>query len=315
MQQLELSMETAGHIPGITDVLDKPLHNRSMNASLHFSAWQARKTDKKLEKKAAEDTHSDASMHKHQRRILAKNALADIQKVIGQARTFHYENTSPWEDGGLRILSAKNYFEYMNKMAEFERQFHTAIDTFIPNYPKLIEEAKVLLGDTYNGADYPHPMEIRRLFTFSVHITGLSTAADFRVPEIGEEAQTAIRNEIDRRTAEAINNVVRDLWAQAQAHVAHMVEGLTRYNEKVEKEIKGGEGTFRDTLVDNLREYVARLPRLNLTDDRTIEQLRTKLMRELCREDAETLRDSPLVRKDVLGKAKKILDEVSEFLA
>lgn len=308
-------MNDAAKIPGITDILDKPLHNRSMNAALHFSAWQARKTDKKLEKEAAETTNSDVSMHKHQRRLLAKTALASIQKVIGQARTFHYENTSPWEDGGLRILSAKNYFEYMGKMAEFERQFNSAVDDFIPNYSALIEEAKPLLGTAFNMNDYPHPMEIRRMFTFSVRITGLSVSEDFRVPDIGEEAQTAIRLEINRRTQEAIDNVVRDLWAQAQTHIAHMVEGLTKYNEKIENEIKGTTGTFHETLVENLREYVERLPRLNLTEDRTIETLRQKLLRQLCREDAATLKDSPLIRNDVLGKAKKILAEVSEFLA
>ena len=298
--------------------LVQPLQHRAMNAHLSIECPSFQKTDRKLARKVAEDTGGDAAMHRHTRLLLAKGALAEIQSVINEARTFHREHTSPWEDGGLRILSSMMYPVYMPKMNEFKARFDAAADKFEPVYPALMEQAKPLLGDAWNEADYPHPLRIRSRFSFGVRLANMPASDDFRCPDIGADEEERIRRDLDERNKAALDGVVRDLWTQMNEHVTHMVDRLVAYEEredrrgKDEADLSDRTGFFRDTLVTNLRDLVERLPMLNLTGDPQIEQMRQRMIATLCVHDPEDLRKSPLTRRHVLDQAKVIQSAVMQ---
>ncbi len=295
----------------------QPLHHRAMNAHLSICCPSFRKTDSKLARKAAEDTGGDVSMHQHTRLLIAKSAIQKITKTISAARIYHNENTSPWEDGGQRILSSLNYPVYMPAMNEFQRDFNAAVDAFVPVYPAIIEQARPLLGNSFNEKDYPHPLRIREKFSFGVKISNLPVSTDFRCPGIGPEEEERVRRQIEERTEAAMEGIVHDLWRQMGTHVNHMVERLKAYDEREERKAqpdaeKDLTGTFRNTLVDNLKELVERLPRLNLTGDTQVEEMRRKMMAQLCAHTAEDLRTSPLTRQHVLKNAEAIQSVVMQ---
>jgi hypothetical protein len=324
-------MSLAAVIPMTVAGSSVPLTERALTARLYIQCPSFRKTDKKIAKKVAEDTGGRAEMHSHYRSLLAKGAIKSIQSIIGEARTYHYDHTLPWEDEGVRVLPTAMFEEYMKAMRGFERRFNAEVAKFKPNYPALIEEAKPLLGDAFNENDYPHPMDIDKKFTFRVKTNELST--DFRCSSIGAEEEARIRADVQERVQEALAGTVRNLFEQVHEHVSHMVERLNAYNEREERLAKADEerlakpaegegeeqqrdltGTFRDSLVTNLREFVERLPGLNITGDVRIEEMRVKLLRQLCPHEPEDLRKSPGVRNDVLKQAAAIQAAVSELI-
>lgn len=300
------------------DNITKPLECRGVLARLSISQWTARKTDKKIAKEDAKRTGSDESMHSHSRRILAKSALEKIDKVVSQARKFHEDNTLPWHYDGVGVLHTANFLNYMKEMRDYERQFQAAVAEFLPKYQDAIKEAAGLLGDTFNEKDYPHPIEVARKFSFVFEISKIEMGSDFRVPQIGADAEAEIRAEIDRRTKSAVEGVVKAVWEQIGSHVGHMVERLRLYEERENKEDrdpKDKSGVFRNSMVENLRDLVERLPLLNVTDSPEVEKMRQRLLKQLCIVEPEDLRTMPLHRKEVLATAEKILADVSEFLA
>lgn len=292
--------------------------DHAMLARLHVSQWTARKTDRKLADRIAEETKGDKAMHSHSRRIIAPKAFETIQKTVSEARQFHKDNTLPWMYDGVGILYSKNFFDYTTRMRSLEGKFNDAVAVFLPSYPQLMKDAKVLLGDSFDENDYPHPQVVAGLFSFQMHFDPVQIGSDFRVPDIGDEAQREIQKQIDRRAAEAIDNMVKAVWDQIFAHVNHLVERLKIFDERENAENrdpKDKSGWFRDSLVENIRDLVERLPRLNITEDARIEDMRVRLYKQLCATDADDLRTMPLARKDVITQAEKILAEVGEFLA
>jgi hypothetical protein len=70
---------------------------------------------------------------------------------------------------------------------------------------------------------------------------------------------------------------------------------------------------FRDTLVNNLRELVAELPKLNICDDPQVVDMLNKL-ESLCEHDAQELRDSKALRLHVSENAATIAQDVANIL-
>jgi hypothetical protein len=291
------------------------LPQRAMLARTQVRYWRARKTDSKIAREVAEQHGGDADMHWHRRRLLAKSALAEIEKIASQAQSFHEKNTSPWTDRGPRLLATKNFIHYKQEEEVLKHKFYAAVAAFLPNYPTYIEEARTLLGDDFNEEDYPSPAVIEARFGFDIRIMPVPKKEDFRIPELGPDEEARIREEIESYTREAVQGVVRDMWQRIFEHVNHMVDGLTAYNEREEKRGgKGHEGTFKDSLVENLKELVDLLPKINVLDDPDIEKMRLRVLRQLCQDDADTLRKSPLTRNDVLAKAQAIRDAVADLI-
>lgn len=317
-----LSLEGARSVQDITDKIVNVSHH-AMLARFSISLWTARKSDKRLADSVAKSTRQDdsgagADSFNVIKRLLPPDALDGIDDIARAARQYHKLNTLPWQYDGVGILYSKAYFDYTKAMREYERLFNAAVDEFMPKYQDHMAAAKILLADAYDEEDYPHPMRVRAKFAYVLRFSKVEMGSDFRVPAIGDDAQNEIRDEINRQANESINQMVRVVWEQVHEHVNHVVERLTAFNEREEKpaeDRKRGEGTFRDSLIDNLRDLVQRIPHINITEDPAIEQMRVRLLRQLCQEDADVLRESSLTRKDVLTKATKILADVGEFLA
>jgi hypothetical protein len=94
-----------------------------------------------------------------------------------------------------------------------------------------------------------------------------------------------------------------------------MAEKLKTYKEKGEKAKGEPRNYFRDSLVDNVRDLAALLPAFNLTDDPKVDALIDRINRELCSEDAKTLRKNADARESVAKSADEIVAEVGKFLA
>ena len=92
------------------------INESAMLVSLNISQWRAYKSDKKITAEVAVTHNSDASMGKYRKSLLAREALAAIQKIAGAARDSHYTLTLPWADEGRRILSNAGYWKYNDVM-------------------------------------------------------------------------------------------------------------------------------------------------------------------------------------------------------
>jgi len=237
---------------------------------------------------------------------MAKDKLEAIQKNAGAARIYFYENTLPWGDNGDRILPSANYFEFVREMGFFQNQDEQLKNAFIDNYPAFVQDERIRLNGMYSESDYPSVNQIAGKFKFKVSFMPLPEM-DFRL----DLSQTEINNltkQVENTFKERINAAVKDTWDRIKTQLTHMREKLQPIDADTNKP-----PVFRNSLVDNLKDIIELLPKLNVTNDANIDAI-CKQMESLV-VDPEKLRTSSVLRSQKADEVNKILENFSDFFS
>ncbi len=280
----------------------KDLTQTAMLIRLSISQWTARKYDKEVSNKVAETYNASDKSGRYNKILIAEDAIKRISQIVGEARDFHYKNTLPWTDDGVRLLPAANYMDYTRVTRQYRSDFETAVAAFIGSYDLYIEEARVRLNGMFKQKDYPTLDQLPCKYDFAVNVDPLPASSDFRVAIKDEEIQT-LRAEMEMRMRKAQDDAMRDLWKRLYEPVKHMAEKLA-----------DPEGKFKDTLVSNIQEIAGLLTRLNVAEDPNLEELRKEVEAKLCGQAPETLRTDAMIRTMVATDAQQIADVMRGYM-
>ncbi len=278
----------------------KRLQEKALLVNLTISQWCARKYDRSVSQKI-EKEHNTSNAGRFNKILIAENELKEIQKVSSAVRNFMYDNTLPWGDNGDRLLPATNYFEFINEFNDFKAKFGKAVEKFIEHYPTLIEDAKNRLNGMFRDDDYPNVKLINRKFNIHISFMPISSTSDFRL-DVDQQEVDKLKVVIEAEIQSRISSAAKNIWVRIKDAVAHMVDKLS-----------DKDAIFRDSLVDNIKELIDLLPRLNFTQDKGVLDA-IENMKELII-DPDLLRSNATIRNKKAKEAKDILDKVSDFLA
>jgi hypothetical protein len=271
--------------------------------------WSARKHDPDASEEIAARHGAQADSGRYHKVLLPKQALAEIQKIVTEARQEHYFITLPWDDNGYRVLPAAAYMDHVEKMHTLSNRFSVAVDVLARQFLTLIDQAKTRLGGLFRESDYPSKDELRAKFSFETKVLPLPDAGDFRVA-LGNEEKDRIKRQITAAVEASLQVGTRELWFRLYEAVQHMADRLAAY--KVTEQ--GVEHPFRDTVVTNLVKLVDVLPKLNITNDaeleRLAEQVRTSLL-----VDPKELRKSESARAETAKAAAVIAQHMAGYMA
>jgi len=280
------------------------LKDKAMLVGLTIKAWVARKYDQAISLEISEmhaKTNDAGRFNKHLLPGKAESYEAVLKKGR-ELRAFYYENTLPWSKEGHRILPAANYQDFADGVRRFKREYEILVQDFLREYPMLKEEAKVLLNGMYREADYPSMEDMVGKFGLELEVLPLPDADDFRVM-IADNEVDGIRKEIHDRMAKEFDAANRDLWMRLRVAVGNMVGRLSDPN-----------GIFRDSLVDNLRDIIDLVPKLNVTGDAKLTEITENCAKALAVHEPQTLRDNIVVRSQVAAQAKEIAQIMDAFM-
>lgn len=287
------------------------LASKAVLASLSLSRWNGHRVDKAVTAKVNRDNHAAVDAGRYNKKLVSTDQMAPVLAEVTAARNYHYKMTLPWMDEGARILPSKVFLEYTEHMRERRIAFQKAADDFIAAYPSYVLDAQTRLGTLFDAADYPSACDLKSMFDFDVAILPCPDTDDFRIA-VGAEHADDIRRDLERRMTETMNAATKDKMAKVAEVVGNMVERLRAYDPG-DKD-KKATGTFRDSLVDNVREIARLLPSFNLNDDPTMAKLHQRIEKELCKHDPDTLRTDTAARESTAKSAEVILDSISDFI-
>jgi hypothetical protein len=186
------------------------LASRAMLCSLSISTWSARKHDPEASEEIARQHGAQSDAGRYHKVLLPKTALAEIQKIVSEARQEHYFMTLPWDDNGYRVLPAAAYMEHAKRMRALANRFTPAVEALVSEFNQLVEEAKIRLGGLFRAEDYPGPDELRSKFSFETKVMPLPDAGDFRVA-LGEEEKERIKRQITAAVEASLQVASREL--------------------------------------------------------------------------------------------------------
>lgn len=286
------------------------LSERAVLANLKVSRWGYFRHDTQATTEIHTAKNAGRKAGNYNKRLLPTSATGNIETVIQDARNYHRFNTLPWLDDGVRMLPAAKYMDYAENMKRHQESFDEAVRAFVKEYPKNVDLAAKYLGKLFNKADYPAPAQVERQFKMQTIILPFPDASDFRV-----DISNSVKSDLNERMDQVMEEALIDVGERISEVVGRMSEKLKAYKPAGKKKGDKAEGTFRDSLVENVRELVQVLPGLNLTNDKKLDGIIAKMTKSLCQNDADALREDEALRAATAKSADDILSALSAFIA
>lgn len=286
------------------------LEEKAVLVTLSVGTWEARKLDKQVTKETQRQrgaTEDSCSVWKN---LVAKEAIDKVNQTVTRIRKFNYSVTVVWDDRGTRMFNcdggpdAMSYFDYMAKMADYQREYWDAVEEFLREYPALRRDAedRRLKGGLFNPKDYPPIDKLRERFKFTLDIDPMPSS-DFRVNLTGDEVNR-LEADLEARFSQRMEKSMREVWERLYKPIENMVERLGNPDTK----------KFFDTLVTNVREIVDLEPTLNITGDARLTAMAQDIKDRLCKYDVEVLKEDPDLRKSTAKQAQEILDAMATYM-
>lgn len=284
------------------------IRNQLLIINLNISCWEGRKQDRKVSAEVAKSHAVSSSVGRYHKDLLPDaDAHRAILKIRNAWRVWHAENTLPWGDNGARVIRSAGFMDYAAGYRGFKDLFDAACQNFYNEYPKLVAEAEFKLNTLFDAQEYPSVLNIKDKFRATMGTYPLPNADDFRIIEgISPEEAEQLRTQAVNGLNEQVTQAVKDLWGRLHLVVQNMSERLQFSDDG--KPLK-----FHDSLVDNMRELLDRVPQLNLTGDPEIKRYSSE-MQALLAFGPETLRNDIAVRSEVSAKAAELAKRMKCFV-
>lgn len=291
----------------------------AMLGTLNISVWEARKKDKTTEAEvtAAKGARSKraASVHKH---LFAEcPALEAIKALRSEARVWFNRVTLPWDDNGSRLITTKNYLEIINDADTYAKRFSDLVSIFKNTYSTEISKQAFEMGALFDRTEYPDVGEIDYRFNFTLSVSPLPMAGDFRL-DIGNEALRELQERCERDTQVRLSNAVNDAWSRVKQQVewvhSRMAAVLEHDPEATETDEDGETRKKRrpklyQSMLDNGLELCGLLRDLNVTNDPALEEARRELERALMHVDIDSLKESKELQESTKTAMQNIMDK------
>ncbi len=266
------------------------LSTKALLIHVSISEWGARKIDRKATGQVETTFLTDRKVGQFSKRLLpSAKELEKISALARETRKFFHENTLPWLSDGSRILSSKNYLDFSSEMRKRKDAFDAAVKAFLIEYPVLRNAARAKLGELFNENEYPSEAKLSRAFEFEVACLPIPEVSDFRVEILDTEK-------------DAFLNKMRDVESKA---IKECYSRLSEVVRNAAEKLASPKAVFRDTLLENISDICALLPKLNAFDDQELEKTRLEVEAIVSKISPETCRENATERENA---AKKLAD-------
>ncbi len=223
------------------------------------SVWQCTKALNPAILKDKVDIESD--WFKGRKFLINSDLLGPIHTAVHQARNHIVKNSLPFPMQSIYLIPKERLDVIDERMNHYRQRFWDSVNTFIPMYNPAREEARQVLGDLFNEADYPEDISKKFRFEWRYLVLGLPGKTSILTPEIYQR---------EREKFQMMMEETRELAQAALCEeFSNIVTGLT-------EKLSGNGGkpkTVKPSLFNSLREFLDDLAAKNLFDDNKIKEL------------------------------------------
>lgn len=280
-----------------------PLNEVAMIAEIELKKWSARRLDKKISSKVAQDHNARQDAVRTTKILMpGEPLLAQIRSAQGGTRNYHYEHTHPWgETRGTRILPTKLYMDYSTEISRQLEECNDLIEQFCDEtyYKQAIQKSMAQLGTLVTQRDYPDPSQVKRFFKATIDYFPIANAGDFRVAlgvnELANLKQAALAKE-----RQIIEKATESTWTKMAALMEH---AATKLGDP--------KAIFHDTLPSNIKRFTDIVGALNIGQDKFIDEIASEFA-PLGEIDPEDLRADEETRKEAAETAQSALSKIQQ---
>jgi hypothetical protein len=254
---------------------------------------------------AARAFHADRELLSASKLILdTRNpAYRAVAAVRSEASGYWRTVTLPFPESGIRLLPQNSLGLFANTMAGYREKLQEAVQELAAQYDAMKSEAQRRLGSLFNPSDYPQTLD--GMFDLEVSYPTIDPPAYLMAlnPEVYQQEQARVRE----RFESAVELAEQAFAAELQRLVAHLAERLTGLHD-------GQPKVFRDSAVENLREFFERFRQLNIRSNPELDALVEQAQQTITGIEPQQLRDSVRLRQTVANDFEVIQAAVGDLL-
>ena len=254
---------------------------------------------------AARAFHADRELLSASKLILdTKNtAYRAVAAVRSEASGYWRTVTLPFPETGIRLLPQNSLGMFASTMQTYRERLQESARELSSQYDTIKSEAQRRLGTLFNASDYPTTLD--GLFDLEVSYPTIDPPNYLMAlhPDVYQAEQARVRE----RFESAVELAEQAFATELQRLTAHLAERLTGLHD-------GQPKVFRDSAVENLREFFERFRRLNIRSSPELDTLVEEAQQVITGIEPQQLRDSVRLRQMVARDFEQIQASVGEML-
>ena len=226
-----------------------------------------------------------------------------VAAVRSEASGYWRTVTLPFPEAGIRLLPQNSLGMFATTMQTYRERLQEAARELAAQYDAMKSEAERRLGTLFNASDYPSTLD--GLFDLEVSYPTIEPPQYLVAlnPEVFQAEQARVRE----RFESAVELAEQAFATELQRLTAHLAERLTGLHD-------GQPKVFRDSAVENLREFFERFRRLNIRSSPDLDMLVEEAQQVITGIEPQQLRDSVRLRQMVARDFEQIQASVGEML-
>ncbi len=206
----------------------------------------------------------------------------------------------PYPESGIRLIRQDDIGAFTVQLTSLKAELDDAVIKLDERYDELRSAARRRLGSLYNAGDYP--ATLRGWFDVTFDFPSVEPPGYLRQlsPQLYQQEAARVAARFD----EAVELAEQAFTEELAKLVSHLTERLGGAED-------GKPKVFRDSVVENLREFFERFRHLNIRSNEQLDELVGQAQRVVRGVEPQQLRDNQALRQQVasqLSGVQSVLD-------
>ena len=226
-----------------------------------------------------------------------------VTAVRTRASNYWKGSSLPYPEAGVRLIRQDAIDEFANRMEHFRVELQEAVEELDEQYEELTVAARRRLGSLYSAADYP--ASLAGMFSIEWDFPSVEPPEYLRRlnPELYEQECERVRGRFDEAVRLA-ETAFFDEFAQLVTHLTDRLGDASDGRPKV----------FRNSAVDNLRQFFERFRSLNVGTNEELDRLVDQAQQIVGGVRPQNLRDNGELRQRVATQLSGVQATLDQLL-
>lgn len=209
----------------------------------------------------------------------------------------------PFPEAGIRLIHQQDVADFDARLTFHRQELDQAVADLNRHYDDLRSAARQRLGRLYNPSDYPQ--SLLGLFGLAWEFPSVEPPDYLRQlsPRVFEEESRRVSSRFEQAVALAEDAFATEL-SRLVSHLAERLSGQEDGRPKI----------FRDSAIENCREFFDRFRRLNVRSNAELDELVEQAQRMLQGVEPQELRDSRAMRADISRDMVRVQANLDQWL-
>lgn len=222
-------------------------------------------------------------------------AFRAVNAVKHEVVTFWRGVSLPFPEPGIRLIRQQDVSAVQVQLTTLKAELTEAVEQLEQQFEAMKATARERLGSLFNPTDYPD--SLRSLFDVSWDFPNVEP------PSYLQQLSPDLYRQESQRVSARFDEAVQ--LAEA-AFILEMSQLVGRLTSKISGSDDGQPRVFRDTAVENIREFFQRFRELNIHSSEQLDQLVEQSQRILSGVEPQALRDTAQLRRRVAGELSAV---------